>query len=101
MSDSLRDRILREMVKHSGGWIDNGQVDAHCMCGYRGRLGEHHFKHVADAVIAELSLRHVIDYCERQAVVGWRDVGTADEAMGRNTVAELVLNILEGVTQNE
>lgn len=49
---------------------------------------------MADAVIAELSLRHVIDYCERQAVVGWRDVGTADEAMGRNIVAESVLDIL-------
>lgn len=55
---------------------------------------------LADAVIAELGLEHVIDYCERQAGVGWRDVGTADEAMGRNTVAESVLNILEGVTQN-
>ena len=51
---------------------------------------------LADAVIAELSLRHVIDYCERQAGVGWRDVGTADEAMGRNIVAETVLTILEG-----
>lgn len=50
----------------------------------------------ADAVIAVLGWNQIVDYCEEQAAVGWRDVGTADEAMGRNIVAETVLTILEG-----
>lgn len=52
MSDSLRDRMLRELARHFGGWIDNGKPDSHCQCGHRGRLGEHHSRHVADAILA-------------------------------------------------
>lgn len=51
MSDSLRDRMLRELARHYGGWIDNGKPDSHCQCGHRGRLGEHHRRHVADAIL--------------------------------------------------
>lgn len=95
MSDNLRYRIaavLREHVEDQLTNYDAGRNE--CGCGNQGLSG--YVEHVADAVIAELSLRHVIDYCERQAGVGWRDVGTADEAMGRNIVAETVLTILEG-----
>ena len=51
---------------------------------------------LADAVIAELGLSRIVGYCEQQTAVGWRDVGTADDALGRNIVAESVLVILEG-----
>ena len=54
------------------------------------------YEGMADAVIRELGWERIVAYCEQQAAVGWRDVGTADEAMGRNIVAETVLTILEG-----
>ena len=55
MTDILRDQVLRVLAAHVGEWIGNGRPDAHCQCGYRGRLGELHSVHVADAVIAALS----------------------------------------------
>lgn len=92
MSDNLRARIAA-VAQH----CREHKPEHECVCSMPPTDWDYE---LADAVIRELSLRHVIDYCERQAVVGWRDVGTADEAMGRNIVAESVLNILEGVTQN-
>lgn len=41
----------------------------------------------------------VIAYCETQAALSWRDGMTADEAHGRNAVAEEVLRLIAaGVT---
>jgi len=52
MTTTARGLILAELARHFGGWIDNGKPDAHCQCGHRGRLGEHHSRHVADAILA-------------------------------------------------
>ena len=97
MTDPLRERIVQSQAEHVEGQLTNYDTGREeCGCGRQDSAT--YREHLADAVIAKLSLRHVIDYCERQAGVGWRDVGTADEAMGRNIVAETVLTILEGVS---
>lgn len=60
MTDNLRDRIAAAILRDRIGRTELHTYQAHLL---------------AYAVIAELSLRHVIDYCERQAVVGWLDDG--------------------------
>lgn len=56
MSDT-RQRIIRELAYHTGGWLDNGNPDmVRCACGHRGKLGEFHGAHVADAIMVELGL---------------------------------------------
>lgn len=94
-ADNLRTRIAAVQSQHRSYGND-------CECGWVDETGLYkqftgHEQHVADAVIAELGLKRIVDYCEQQAAVGWRDVGTGttDEALGRNLVAETVLTILE------
>ena len=84
MSDNLRDRIKEEVLD---GILSMFSEDdsVEMAAGY-----------ITDAVIRELGWQRIVDYCTEQAAIGWRDVGTADEAMGRNIVAEVVLTILEG-----
>ena len=82
---TLRDRIAAVLERHCGGENDwpVGTI-----------TGKPH--EMAEVAMRELGLQRVVGYCEEQAAVGWRDTGTADEAFGRNIVAETVLTILEG-----
>jgi hypothetical protein len=50
-----RQRLIAELDRHYGGWIDNGKLDkCRCPCGYHPMLGESHSAHVADEVLALL-----------------------------------------------
>lgn len=101
MTDNLTDRIAQVISRHHGTYHGDDFEDWYtCRCDLdRERFDdvEDYDRHLAAAIVDELGLRRIVDYCEQQAIVGWRDVGTADEAMGRNIVAEAVLSILEGV----
>ena len=95
MSDNLRTRIAAVLSEHVEDQLTNYDAERNeCGCGHQGDAT--YRDHLADAVIRELGWQRIVDYCTEQAAIGWRDVGTADEAMGRNIVAEVVLTILEG-----
>ena len=89
----LRDRIASVLVEHGGGWIDNGKPDTRCRCGYRPSLGEAHFHHAADAVIAALPTAPS-DAGERLDCIGrWMKPSLWSALDGRR---EAILRILKG-----
>ena len=55
-----------------------------------------HHASVADRLVRQLGWGRIADFCETQAALSWRDGMTADEAHGRNVVAEEVLAVLDG-----
>lgn len=59
-SYDLRATIIRTLANHVGEWIDNGGPDGHCKCGHRGRLGEFHPDHVAEALTKMVMADYVL-----------------------------------------
>lgn len=92
MSDTPRDIILGVLASHAGEWIGNGKPDAHCRCGHRGRLGELHSAHVADAVIAELNKDTALVILPTREKWGWADGSVAIDWDAPGTPIQLEIN---------